>query len=80
LTADGAGMHFDITRLYRTWARGPFPSQGRGIDPGTPLVVDVRPEILAERYFEARFELQGLSRRYGDVVALDDLSFTVREG
>jgi ABC-type multidrug transport system ATPase subunit len=25
-------------------------------------------------------ELQGLSRRYGDVVALDDLSFTVRDG
>jgi ABC-2 type transport system ATP-binding protein len=25
-------------------------------------------------------ELRGLSRRYGDVVALDDLSFTVREG
>src|SRR5215211_3673551 len=25
-------------------------------------------------------ELQGLSRRYGDIVALDDLSFTVREG
>ena len=25
-------------------------------------------------------ELHGLSRRYGDVVALDDLSFTVREG
>ena len=25
-------------------------------------------------------KLQGLSRRYGDVVALDDLSFTVREG
>ena len=25
-------------------------------------------------------ELQGLSRRYGDVVALEDLSFTVREG
>jgi ABC-2 type transport system ATP-binding protein len=25
-------------------------------------------------------ELQGLTRRYGDVVALDDLSFTVREG
>jgi ABC-2 type transport system ATP-binding protein len=25
-------------------------------------------------------ELQGLSRRYGDVVALDDLSFTVGEG
>jgi len=25
-------------------------------------------------------ELQGLSRRYGDIVALDDLTFTVREG
>jgi ABC-2 type transport system ATP-binding protein len=25
-------------------------------------------------------ELQGLTRRYGEVVALDDLSFTVREG
>ena len=25
-------------------------------------------------------ELRGLSRRYGDVIALDDLSFTVREG
>jgi ABC-2 type transport system ATP-binding protein len=25
-------------------------------------------------------ELDGLSRRYGDVVALDDLSFTVRDG
>ena len=25
-------------------------------------------------------ELQGLTRRYGDLVLLDDLSFTVREG
>jgi ABC-type uncharacterized transport system ATPase subunit len=25
-------------------------------------------------------ELQGLTRRYGDIVALDDLSFAVREG
>jgi ABC-type branched-subunit amino acid transport system ATPase component len=25
-------------------------------------------------------ELQGLTRRYADIVALDDLSFTVREG
>jgi ABC-2 type transport system ATP-binding protein len=25
-------------------------------------------------------ELQGLTRRYGELVALDDLSFTVREG
>jgi hypothetical protein len=50
LTADGAWMHFDITGLYRTWARGgPFPSQGRGIEPGTPLVVDVRPEALSSR-------------------------------
>jgi hypothetical protein len=63
LTADGAWMHFDITALYRTWARGgPFPSQGRGIDPGTPLVVDVRPETLAERYFEAPFAALGKDR------------------
>ena len=25
-------------------------------------------------------ELQGLTRRYGDLVVLDDLSFTVRDG
>jgi hypothetical protein len=56
LTADGTWMQFDITGLYRTWARGgPFPSQGRGIEPGTPLVVDVRPQSFAEPYFEARF-------------------------
>jgi hypothetical protein len=61
LTADGAWMHFDITGLYRTWAGGgPFPSQGQGVEPGAPLVVDVRPETLAEPYFEARFA--GLDR------------------
>ena len=57
-------MHFDITALYRTWARGgPFPSQGRAVEPGTPLVVDVRPESLAEPHFEARFA--GLDRDRG---------------
>jgi hypothetical protein len=56
LADGGAWMRFDITGLYRTWARGgPFPSQGREIEPGTPLVVDVRSETLAEPYFEARF-------------------------
>jgi hypothetical protein len=58
LTADGSWMHFDITGtgLYRTWARGgPFPSQGRGMEPRTPLVVDVRPEAFAEPWVEARF-------------------------
>jgi hypothetical protein len=56
LTADRAWMRFEVTGLYRTWARGgPFPSQGRAIEPGTPLVVDVRSESLAEPYFEARF-------------------------
>jgi hypothetical protein len=63
MTTD-AWMRFDITALYRTWARGgPFPSQGRGIDPGTPLVVDVRPESLAQPHFEARFA--GLDRDRG---------------
>lgn len=61
LTAGGAWVHFDITVLYRTWARGgPFPSQGRAVEPGTPLVVDVRPAVLTEPYFEARFA--GLDR------------------
>jgi hypothetical protein len=63
LTADGAWMHFDLTGLYRTWARGgPFPSQGRGVEPGTPLVVDVRPEAFVEPYFEARFAALGGDR------------------
>jgi hypothetical protein len=56
LTAGGAWLRFDITALYRTWARGgPFPSQGRAIEPGTPRVVDVRPPVVTEPYFEARF-------------------------
>jgi hypothetical protein len=56
LTADRAWMHFDLTGLYRTWAGGgPFPSQGRAVEPGTPLAVDVRPQALAEPYFDARF-------------------------
>ena len=64
LTAGGAWVHFDITTLYRTWARGgPFPSQGRAIEPGTPLVVDVRPPVVTEPYFEVRFA--GLDRDRG---------------
>jgi hypothetical protein len=35
---------FDITELYTTWARGgPFPSMGRTVAKGTPLVLIVRP-------------------------------------
>jgi hypothetical protein len=34
----------DITDLYRTWAGGhEFPSRGRSVPKGTPLVVSVRP-------------------------------------
>ena len=56
VTADRAWMHFDVTELYRTWAEGgPFPSQQRTVEPGTPLVVDVRPDSFAEPYFEVRF-------------------------
>jgi hypothetical protein len=63
LTADGSWMHFDITGLYRTWVRGgPFPSQGRAMEPRTPLVVDVRPEAFAEPWVEARFA--GLKDRH----------------
>jgi ABC-2 type transport system ATP-binding protein len=35
---------------------------------------------IRERTGEDVLELKGLSRRYGEVVALDDLSFTVAEG
>jgi hypothetical protein len=56
VTANRAWMHFDVTELYRTWAQGgPFPSQQRTVEPGTPLVVDVRPDSFAEPYFEVRF-------------------------
>jgi ABC-type multidrug transport system fused ATPase/permease subunit len=33
-----------------------------------------------ENGWDGMLELRGLSRRYGDMVALDDLSFTVAEG
>jgi hypothetical protein len=63
LTADRAWMHFDLTGLYRIWARGgPFPSQGRTVAAGTPLVVDVRPQALGEPYFDARFAGLGKDR------------------
>lgn len=76
LTADGAWLRFDITALYRTWARGgPFPSQGRGIEPGTPLAVDVRPAVLSEPHFEARFA--GLDR---DRDTAPQLRWTVTRG
>jgi ABC-type multidrug transport system ATPase subunit len=39
-----------------------------------------RPAGGLTRRADKVLELQGLTRRYGDVVALDDLSFTVREG
>ncbi len=63
LTAGGAWLRVDLTALYRTWARGgPFPSQGRAVEPGTPLVVDVRPSVVTEPYFEARFDGLGGDR------------------
>jgi hypothetical protein len=35
---------FDVTLLYRTWAGGhEFPSRGRTVPAGTPLVVSIRP-------------------------------------
>jgi RNA polymerase sigma-70 factor, ECF subfamily len=35
---------FDITRLYTTWVKGgPFPSMGRTVPQGRPLVLIVRP-------------------------------------
>jgi ABC-type cobalamin/Fe3+-siderophores transport system ATPase subunit len=42
--------------------------------------VQPEPAIRARTGEDGMLELQGLTRRYGDLVALDDLSFTVREG
>jgi hypothetical protein len=64
LTADAAWMEFDITELYRTWAEGgPFPSQLRTVDRGTPLVVDVRAEDFGEPAFVARIAPLGKDPR-----------------
>jgi ABC-2 type transport system ATP-binding protein len=38
------------------------------------------PGIGEKDEWDVVLELQGLTRRYGDLVALDDLSFTVVEG
>jgi hypothetical protein len=41
----GPGLQdVDVTELARTWsAGGPFPSTGRRIEPGTPLLLVLRP-------------------------------------
>ena len=55
LTGDRYWLHFDLTELYRTWAEGgPFPSLGRTVPRGTPLVVDVRATDGGQPLFEAR--------------------------
>lgn len=55
LTGDETWMHFEITELYRIWAEGgPFPSQGRTVPKGTPLVVDIRAADMGQQLFEAR--------------------------
>jgi hypothetical protein len=55
LTPDEAWMHFEITELYRTWARGgPFPSALAEVPEGTPLIVDVRATDHGQPLFEAR--------------------------
>ena len=76
LTAGGAWMRFDITELYRTWADGgPFPSQLREVDPGTPLVVDVRVEDFGEPAVVARVAPVG-----GDRASAPRLRWTVTHG
>jgi hypothetical protein len=41
---DVGWVEIDLTELYRTWADGgAFPSMGRTIPKGTPLVVSIRP-------------------------------------
>ena len=41
--ADGS-RSYDVTELVRLWSDGsPFPSEGRSVPPGSPIVVLVRP-------------------------------------
>ncbi len=41
-------LEVDVTELARTWAAGgPFPSTGRRIEPGTPLLLVLRPPDAA---------------------------------
>ena len=44
-TVSGPGpVEVDVTELARTWtAGGPFPSTGRRVEPGTPLLLVLRP-------------------------------------
>ena len=40
----GQGTRAELALLYRTWAGGvEFPSAGKRVRPGTPLVVSIRP-------------------------------------
>jgi hypothetical protein len=73
LTGDRYWLHFDLTELYRTWAEGgPFPSLGRTVPRGTPLVVDVRATDGGQPLFEARVVPLG-----GDRSTVPQLRWTV---
>jgi hypothetical protein len=68
-------MHFDLTELYRTWAEGgPFPSQGRTVPEGTPLVVDIRAADMGQQLSEARVAPIG-----GDREAAPQLRWTATQ-
>jgi ABC-type glutathione transport system ATPase component len=73
----------------RSWSRAtPYdPRRTPGSSPGG--TAPTRPAAIVQRRLGSSrtavewgdvLELQGLTRRYGDLVALDDLSFTVAEG
>jgi ABC-type glutathione transport system ATPase component len=61
---------------------GRTPGSSRGGTTATSPAATVQPETVTSGRERADdvLELQGLTRRYGDVVALDDLSFAVAEG
>jgi hypothetical protein len=46
----------DVTELARTWSNGgPFPSIGRSIEPGTPLLLVLRPTTAAPGIWTVTF-------------------------
>jgi ABC-type multidrug transport system fused ATPase/permease subunit len=71
LTGARCSLHPEKDGNILLGVQGGSPTRWYGARQGEPAGRGRRTRVL---------ELLGLTRRYGEVVALDDLSFTVREG
>jgi hypothetical protein len=79
LRAHGRGGGSRLSRAAYDPRRTPLSSCG-GTPPTNPAAM-VQPQASQDRAeWNDTVELLGLTRRYGDLIALDDVSFTVAEG